>query len=287
MGTAAPDRAQNRAFAPDFMVIGAMRAGTTSLQGWLSALRDVSLPAMKETDFFVAEKNWHRGFDWYRGLFSRNGMVTGEISPNYTKRAAFPGVPARVAAANPDTRLVYIVRDPVARAVSQFQLSLAKGTIPPASDLPGTAAEAHILEASRYFWQLEPWLDEFPREQLLILQFEELIADPLTTLGRIGAHAGFAAPETLPAGGIRNDSDSVARLPRWWHALRERETGVTLRRLVPPVLKQGLKALVAKAPGAPVPDFPDALRERFREELAEDAAAFRHWSGLALEGWDV
>ncbi|HEX7247334.1 MAG TPA: sulfotransferase, partial [Actinomycetota bacterium] len=51
---------------PDFLVIGAMKAGTTSLYHYLDAHPDVFVPRVKELDFFVDGANWRRGIEWYR-----------------------------------------------------------------------------------------------------------------------------------------------------------------------------------------------------------------------------
>ena len=56
--------------APDFIVIGAMRAGTTSIYEWLRSSGRVSLPDMKETDFFLTEENWSKGNDWLKARYS-------------------------------------------------------------------------------------------------------------------------------------------------------------------------------------------------------------------------
>ncbi|HVM40035.1 MAG TPA: hypothetical protein VM618_04550, partial [Acidimicrobiia bacterium] len=99
---------------PDFVIVGSMKSGTTSLFQYLGLHPGVGLPARKELDFFVAHRNWRRGEGWYRSQFApvADGLVTGESSPNYTMRHLFPGVAERMAAVVPDARLLYVVRDP-------------------------------------------------------------------------------------------------------------------------------------------------------------------------------
>ena len=110
-----------------------MRAGTTMLHDLLSGHPQISMARMKETDFFVAEKNLPRGTGWYGAQFDPARPIRGEISPNYAKAMDFPGVPERIFEHCPGVRLVYVLRDPVARAVSQYAHSWNMGEL---SDTP-------------------------------------------------------------------------------------------------------------------------------------------------------
>src|SRR4051812_39114595 len=95
---------------PDFVVIGAMKSGTTSLYHWLAQHPSVRLPRAKEPHFFSREERWSRGVDWYRGLFAEasHDHVTGEFSTSYTA-PHFSGVAAdRMARVLPSAQLVYL-----------------------------------------------------------------------------------------------------------------------------------------------------------------------------------
>ena len=110
---------------PTFVVIGAMKAGTVSLRHYLDEHPDVFLGRggrFGEPNFFVAEYNWPRGRDWYESLFDGAGgaAAIGECSPCYTWAHAFRGVPERMAQVVPEARLVYVVRDPIARMQSMY-----------------------------------------------------------------------------------------------------------------------------------------------------------------------
>ncbi|MEO1284986.1 MAG: sulfotransferase domain-containing protein, partial [Pseudomonadota bacterium] len=81
---------------PHFIIIGAMKSGTTTLYRHLDEHPDVDMSRDKETDLFVSEKNWSRGLGWYSNQFSRADAVRGEASPNYSKSRDFPGVAKRM-----------------------------------------------------------------------------------------------------------------------------------------------------------------------------------------------
>ena len=117
---------------PTFVVIGAMKAGTVSLRHYLDEHPDVFLGRggkFGEPNFFIAEDNWSRGRGWYESLFDDAGRAAaiGECSPSYTMAPAFRGVPERMAQVVPDARLVYVVRDPIARMQSMYMHQVSAG----------------------------------------------------------------------------------------------------------------------------------------------------------------
>ncbi|MGC4020653.1 MAG: sulfotransferase domain-containing protein [Cyclobacteriaceae bacterium] len=102
------------------MIIGAMKAGTTSLHDYLSKHPDVFMSVQKELDFFVEQKNWKLGIDWYKKQFPVSTIAIGESSPNYTKSLIFGNVPDKIKSILPDVKLIYILRDPIKRLVSHY-----------------------------------------------------------------------------------------------------------------------------------------------------------------------
>ncbi|MGV6802177.1 MAG: sulfotransferase domain-containing protein [bacterium] len=276
-----------QAFAPDFLVIGAMRCGTTSLHNWLRQFAEISLPRMKETDFFVAEKNWARGVGWYRRQFDPQAALTGEVSPNYTKRDVFYGVAERVAQMAPRVKLIYIVRDPVERAISHYYHSYQFQGLPEPDIFAGSREEAHILASSQYSWQLEPWLAQFEREQFLFLEFAQLTQHPREALDRIAAHLGTSVPARLDLDGAENSRHSIGQVPGWWHSLRETRLGTALRSRLPAGLAQRLKSSLSLSPGKNLPAMPPQLKDRYRDLLHNERTKLEALTGLALEGWNV
>ena len=194
---------------PGFLIIGAARAGTTSLHAYLMRHPSVGAPTHKELHFF--DLNFDRGLEWYRRHFpaalpgNRSGTLTGEASPYYLFH---PAVPARVKDTLPDVRLVTLVRNPVDRAYSQHQLAQRHGR-DELSFEDAIAAEPGRLEGEvermmtdasydgvsyrhhsylargLYAEQLERWYEHFTREQLLVLRSEDLFADPPAAVAQV------------------------------------------------------------------------------------------------------
>jgi hypothetical protein len=106
-----------------------MKAGTVSLRHYLEEHPQVFVAdggRFGEPNFFVAEHNWARGRGWYESLFG-SAIAIGECSPSYTWAHVYRGVPERMAQLIPAARLVYLVRDPVARMQSMYMHQVSAG----------------------------------------------------------------------------------------------------------------------------------------------------------------
>lgn len=272
---------------PHFIIIGAMKSGTTTLYRYLDAHPDISMSRDKEPDFFIAEKNWSRGLDWYAHQFTAGAFLRGEASPNYTKGRDFTGVPARMAAICPNAKLVYIVRDPVERAVSQFRHSFLFGDIDP--DIHNFFEDpeyAHILDASLYARQLDIYLAHFTMDAILVLDFDKLVADPQRVLDRITNHIG--APQySITQAGARNDSAQLSRVPKPVLRFSQSAIGQKIAGWFRREMRDWIRNRLSFGKQRCAPPFPDALKARLREDIGPDAARFREMTGLCFKGWSV
>ncbi|MET0201776.1 MAG: sulfotransferase domain-containing protein [Gaiellaceae bacterium] len=203
---------------PDFLVLGAQKAGTTALYEYLRRHPQISGPSWKEVSFF--DRHWARGESWYRGNFPNvartRGKHVGEASPSYVFH---PLAPRRVQEVVPEARLIVLVRNPVDRALSQYnhEVALGRERLPfeealdaeeerlrgeqerMASDPRYFSREwwSHTYKArGRYAEQLERWLAVFPREQLLVLPSDDLGSDPARAHAQVLEFLG-ASPQRL------------------------------------------------------------------------------------------
>ncbi len=176
---------------PNFLVIGAQRAGTSLLHRILQRHPEVYVPwQRKELHYF--DRHYDRGSDWYRSYFppasrARRYRALGEVTPNYL---ATPEAPARIHALLPSCRLVAILRDPVERAYSWYHY--ARHTRNERRDFETfLAQEPHVLECGLYHGHLQLYLGFFRRDSILVLIYEELIAEPSRELGKLGNFLGL------------------------------------------------------------------------------------------------
>jgi hypothetical protein len=191
-----------RRMLPSFLILGAQKAGTTSLLAYLDEHPHVDGPVTKEIHYFDLAA--HRDVAWYRSHFPlrREGAITGESTPYYLLH---PLVARRVRDALPDVRLIVVLRDPVERAISHHNhevalgyesLGLQEALDREAERLAGeeerlrtgerarSYAHQHYgyVDRGRYAEQLERWLELFARDRLLVLLSEELFADPVAAV---------------------------------------------------------------------------------------------------------
>ena len=169
---------------PDFLIVVAAKSGTSSLFSYLCAHPALFGSTPKEPCFFDPEVNLDRGLGWYRGLFAdaEPWQLCGEASTNYTRFPQVQGVPERIKATLPDAKLIYLMRHPVERAYSHYVHAFTKEEYPrepfDLSFEAFSAAYPRCLDGSDYALQLGRYFEHFPREQVLLLFYEDLERDP-------------------------------------------------------------------------------------------------------------
>ena len=228
---------------PDFLIIGAQKAGTSSLYKYLIQ-HPAILPAyQKEIHFFTLPSLYNKGTRWYRGHFptslakNGNGRLTGEASPSYL---FFPLVPQRVHQVMPQVKLIALLRDPVARAFSNYHHQVRRGleTLSFAEaiqqeparlgdDWQKTVADPHFhslnlahysyLLRGDYVSQLKRWRQFFPPEQMLVLKSEDFYEEPQQLVAQVTAFLNLPTWTPNPAifkrynPGIYNQMDQTSR----------------------------------------------------------------------------
>ncbi len=286
---------------PDFLVIGAMKAGTTSLYHYLEAHPSVFMPAVKELDFFVERGNWRRGIDWYRRQFegAAGFAAVGEASTAYSKHPVVRGVPERIAMHVPGCRLVYVVRDPVERIASHYLHRWANGSErAPIED--AVLRDPVYLACSRYAEQVRRYLEHFPREQLLVLTAEDLRHDRAATVGAVYRFLGIEPdfrPPLLGEEHYRAESRATYP-PAVWRLRQALKRHVPAAKRAKEMVDSTLPAVVRRwAPprtGAgpsggrePKVTISDELRGRLREMLRDDVDRLRPFLHEDWNGWGI
>jgi hypothetical protein len=267
---------------PTFIIIGAMKSGTSSLYKYLAAHPEIGVSRVKETDFFLAERNYRRGLAWYESLFSKSGAREfGEASPNYTKRTVFAGVPERMHAVVPQARLVYILRDPVARMLSQYAHRYAQGTeLRPLADALGPRDHNTYWLSSSYYFQLSAFLEHYPLERILVLQAEDLREDRPGTLRRVFQFLGIDSEFDCPLF-RQNFNVSSRRYSNGWSL----ERLVGSRRMLH-YMRSVVSCPLTK-PARPAESFDAETRQRVEEFLRPDIEALRRLTGQKFERWCI
>src|SRR6476659_3786562 len=183
-------RRKSHAAMPNMIIIGGLKCGTTSIHHYLGLHPEIWMSKPKELNFFVEELNWDLGLDWYRGRFDDRFAVRGESSPHYTNLPYFTGVAKRIHEHIPDARLIYMVRDPISRILSHWCHAVGAGyERRPMEDALARGDQTYVTR-SRYWMQLQPYLEHFDRSQIEVITQEELQSDRDGTMRKAFAFAG-------------------------------------------------------------------------------------------------
>ena len=208
--------------APDFVIIGAQKSGTTWWQGLVEEHPAVVRPSGQRRELHYFDHFWDRWptadqLERYHRYFPRpKGSLVGEKTPGYLYQ---PWVAPMLAEAAPDAKLIAVLRDPVERYASGLGLLKRAGAIKGEIGAGEIGMREHriteAMERGRYASQLEWYLVRYPREQLLLLQYEACVADPQGQLDRTFEFLGLPAhaASTDEVTRTRKKSDSRPSVP--------------------------------------------------------------------------
>jgi sulfotransferase family protein len=273
---------------PNFLVIGSMKAGTSSLYQYLRLHPQVFMAEPQELNFFF-DPAWSRGVGWYEKQFAAAGdaVAIGNNSPACTMQPRHGGAPERAHSVVPDARLVYLIRHPVERMVSHYHHRRVNGneTRPIETAL---REEPDYLDTSRYAYQIERWLEFFPREQLLVVTQDEMRDDRRDFLRRvyafIGADPDWWSPQLSGAWNVSEQRQLQRPLVK-----RLLQLG-PLRRAAGR-LPQPVDAALRRATHRKPPEVEIAISEELEAELADrlrpDVARLRAYMDSSFTGWGI
>ncbi len=267
---------------PNFLIIGAMRAGTTALWAYLKAHPDVFMPGRKEIHFF--DSYFHKGIGWYSRWFDGAGSraATGESTPSYMYHDV---AIERMAQVVPDARLIAILRNPADRAYAHYWLNRAMkreklGFAEAIAAEPVRLASARrkylnrtYLDRGRYLSQLLRVCERYPRDRLYVVIFEELRDRPAEIYGEVCRFLGVDGSFTPP-----NLGDRVAGYKTHRSALLNR----TAKRL-----PRSIRGRVRRfnSSDSRYPPVDPAVRSYILQRFEADNQALAAWLGRDLSVW--
>lgn len=184
---AGPSRSSDEEVRPNLFIIGAPRCATSSLHRFLAEHPSIFMSDLKEPGFFVPEIEAHpKDRDWYLGLFRDAGdaKFVGESSTHYAKIPTYTGVPDRIARFCHRPRFIYLMRDPVERAISHYWHCTRQNAEfrPP---LQAIEENVEYRAFGDYALQLSAYMDRFGREPIFSATFERMISNPESVTNEI------------------------------------------------------------------------------------------------------
>ena len=267
---------------PHFVIIGAMKSATTTIYEQLRLLDGIFMPALKEPNFFSDDEQYRRGLRWYRELFaeSENGDILGEASTHYTKLPTYPHALDRMSDALQQVKIIYIMRDPIERLVSQYIHEWSCNRIH--VDI-NQALEAHpeLIQYSRYAYQLEGFIERYGSENILPVFFERIKENPESELRRIARFIGYAGEVQWRENVTRtNVSSERMRTNRFTGFLIKNNLLASLRRaLVPRPVRDAVKK---KMQMNERPELSEVSKSKLQSVFDEELGKIGELLGLRL-----
>lgn len=295
---------------PNYLVIGAAKAGTTSLRTYLDQHPEIFVTARGEPSFFAHEgetvaftgpgdADWAKAFvtdlESYRNLFAgaEGAKAVGEISPRYLY---FEKAPERIARHVPEARLIAILRHPVDRAYSHFLMNRSRGcepaaTLPEAIDKEAERAaqgwgwDWRYVGAGLYHAQMERYYARFPKERIKVFLYDDL-KDQDAFFAELFAFLGVD-PAFRPDTEVRHRKASLPKSYALQHLTKNPNAVKTvLKQLVPQSSRTRLKKW-ATSWNATAPErlAPEVRRDLFARYFAEDCRRLEPLIGRSLDPW--
>jgi hypothetical protein len=283
-------------YLPNLIIVGAAKSGTTSLHQYLSIHPEIFMSKEKEIRFFDTREKYgrfDRGLDWYRTHFPTNKPIRGASSPQYALFPILPNVPQLIRDTLGEPKLIYLLRDPVERILSDYvqivDENYFRKSFSEFVDRDFERSESYLY--SQYYFQLSQFLKIFPREKICVILTERLAADPRGTLRRVFDFLGVDSDFWAPEFDVRHNKQKNTRfIAPWFDKLAPEFLKYQLRE---PVLRSRVWRLyhmlhsAARIGGENV-DKPVLTEKQdmfLQSKLAADVAALRAYLNDPLPEW--
>lgn len=265
---------------PDFLIVGAMKCGTSTLQAQLATQSGIFMTTPKEPNFFSDDAVYALGQGWYEALFDAAlpDDLKGEASTHYTKLPTYPDCLPRLKAVLNAPKLIYLIRNPVERAVSHYIHEWSMGVM---SGNIETAFLEHpeLISYGCYAEQIEPYVEAFGTGNIFLTSLEDMMRQPQVTLDQVGQFLGCDHPLLWKHGQakVNVSAERVRRIPL--HGLLvDNPIATALRRtLVPKALRDRIRnARQMTARPALTPDLRRHLEGVFARDYTHLKTLFPH-----------
>lgn len=274
---------------PNLFLVGSMKCGTTSLHNMLAAHPSIFMCQNPKEPAWFAGGNSGKGVDWYLERFAeaRDERFIGESSTDYTKAPRLSGVAARIKVFAPDARILYIMRDPLARAVSHYWWEVefsAEGR----SFADAMKSSREIADVGNYAMQIGPYIDAFGRERVHCLTMEALTADPAREMRAIFDFLEIEAVE-MAVDELAHDNRGKATVPRVsgpFSKLKGTPLWAAAKAVMPAALRNQAKLALAKPVDRVIPQADMAAAVAMvRPRLLKETQALSKLLGRDFPEW--
>ena len=284
---------------PNFFVIGAPNAGTTSIWYLLKQHPDIFMSEVKEPRFFSKEDYLHH-LSWYKSLFQdvKKEKAIGEASVNYCETHIFSNMAEKIKKYNPSSRFVYVVRDPIDRITSCWRQALSSDhwckyyyhhELMPLDFEKAVFDYPHLLETTFYFRNIREYIRLFGEDKIKIVFYEDLKNDSLTLIQEIYEFLEVD-PQFIP-NGLNKPQNQGATKKMAHPSLRTLTSFIYNLQLEPFKSKNNaIVNLVSKyypRVGQINPVWTEGAKQKLISQLQEDSQVLLSYCGKPLKFWNI
>ncbi|WP_259253768.1 sulfotransferase family protein [Salinibacter ruber] len=269
---------------PTFLIIGAMKCGTTSLYSYLDEHPEVSMSSVKEPNFFLEREDL--SLEEYKSLFQGEAKAYGEASTGYTKYPLMETDVEYMRDLLPGAKLIYLVRDPLDRIVSHFLDNASRGIERESLEtvLQEEFDQNHYVCCSRYFMQLERYRQFYSDDQILVLPAKRLREDRRATLTDVFKFIGVDPAYWSPAYEEEKHKTSQKHIPVQPARYVAGSTFVQwVKDLLPSTVVETIRGAVRKPVSRP--EIPAQIRKRLTGYLQDDVRQLRRFADYSFGHW--
>lgn len=276
----------------ELFIIGTSKAGTTSICALLEQHPEITVSTPKEPGYFTDYAFDRMTREAYHACFegpASNVWLDGSTTYSRATSKKFGGAAERIAAYNPDAKIVYVVRHPLERIPSLWVQHRSEATTRMGTDFNASVRERPdaFIDGSNYQLQLDAYRQRFPAENLRVFFFEDFARDPTAVLDGIVQHVGLEPIAWQSADKTWNAGSKKIADARWLERMRRSR----VRRVFPLIRRSSLLRSVAHrlrlrtATPLAKPEWDPETRRWVIEQLREPTAAFL--ASLGEDRWDV
>ena len=262
---------------PDFILIGAMKSATSTLHAQLAQQPGIFMSTPKEPNYFSDDQQYALGEDWYNSLFEAAGPndLCGESSTHYTKLPDYPHTIERMKKRLDAPKLVYVMRHPIDRLVSHYIHQWSQRVI--SCGINEAIDQYQELTAySCYAMQLQPYIEAFGKENILLTFNEAIRVKPQFELERVARFIGYPGPvtwhETLPSQNV--SQQRIRPFPGYGLLVESKIMTFLRQKLIPQSLRDRVKQQLTMQE-RPVID--EAHQQKLIETFNKDLELLGSW----------
>lgn len=268
---------------PHFFIIGGMKCATSTLHEQLALQPGFFMTEPKEPNFFSNDEIFAQGMDWYLSLFqeAKDDDLCGESSTHYTKLPTYPHTLERLLTAYPNAKLIYVMRHPIDRLVSQYIHEWSQLVIQNQEINTAIKNFPELIDYSRYAYQLTAYFERVPKSQILPVFFERMLQYPQLELERVCQFLGYeGSPQWQDNLEAQNVSNQRLRKSAWRDALVEMPGLKQIRQvLIPKSFRTWVRSLWTMKEK---PQLSSESLVYLQQQFDPDLAILGQWLGMEL-----